>query len=164
MEKLFPLFVKTNLDLIKDVVVTQIEDTSVQLLLTSVLGKISESAFLLSDDNPDNKAQLKLLWLTLSSDQDVARAFEQLFITAIQKVKDPKVREGLLLITPEVVKTLVAVSDTNVQDGEQIEKIWKDFIKSPAFLDFVLSNIVWLLDKVNLPTWLQEFIKRYIKL
>lgn len=119
---------------------------------------------MLSDDNPDNKAQLKLLWLTLSSDQNVARAFEQLFVTAIQKVKDPKVREGLLLITPEVVKTLVAVSDTNVQDGEQIEKIWKDFIKSPAFLGFVLSNIVWLLDKVNLPTWLQEFIKRYIKL
>jgi len=101
--------------------------------------------------------------LNVTNNPNVTIAFEQLFVTAIQRVQDQKIRIALLAVMPEIVKTLVAVTDPIPQDGQQIEKIWKDFIKSPVFVDLLLSNIGFLLEALKLPEWLQTFIKRATK-
>lgn len=163
MEKLVPQFVGANIELIKSTIVSQIEDPSIRVLVNTILDKIVETSFVLTDEATDNKAQLKEVWLNVTNNPNVTIAFEQLFVTAIQRVQDQKIRIALLAVMPEIVKTLVAVTDPIPQDGQQIEKIWKDFIKSPVFVDLLLSNIGFLLEALKLPEWLQTFIKRATK-
>jgi len=163
MDKLIPQFVGTNIELIKSTIVSQIEDSSIKILVNIILDKVVETSFVLTDEATDNKAQLREVWLNVTNNPNVVVAFEQLFITAIQKIEDQKVRTALLALTPEIVKTLVAVTDNVPQDGKQIEKIWKDFIKSPTFVDLLLTNIGFLLEALKLPEWLQTFIKRATK-
>lgn len=163
LNTLFPAFVGVNLDLIKDSVVPQIDNDTVEAVVISVIEKLKQTALIVTDDNPDNKEQLKVLWSGFTSEPDVIKSFEQLFAQAINKVEDAKVKEGLTLIAPEIVSTLVAVSDTNPENGKQIEAIWKKFALSKGFIDYLVSNVKFILDKFKLPTWLKNIIERLTK-
>lgn len=163
MQKLFPSFVNANLALVKEQIVPQIGNPAVEILAGSILTKLVETSYLLVDENPDNKAQITALWGSFTSDASIANAFETLFVSGVSKIEDARLKESLLLLTPEIVKTLIAATDTNPKTGKQIEDIWKSFVKGPSFLQLVFTNLDWVLQRINLPTWLKDFIARYLK-
>lgn len=163
MEKVLPQFVKVNLDLVKTTLVPEIGNLAVQNIVKSTLDKLVETSYLLVDENPNNKEQVVTLWSNFTTTPQVASSFESLFLQAIAKIEDPTIKSSLLTILPEIVKTLQAVTDGNSADGKQIEVIWKDFAKSPKFIDLIFQNVGLILSKLNLPEWLINWVNRLIK-
>jgi len=159
MENLLSQYIKVNVDLTKSIVIPTIKEASVQVLVSTVLDKLVETVVVLTDESADNKTQLKAIWANVTAEPQIIKALEEVLILGVQQVKDPKVEAALLALVPEVIKTFVAVTDATPKDGEQIQKIWLDFVKSPAFVTLVLTNIGLLLNALKLPEWLQIFFK-----
>lgn len=159
MNNLLSQYIKVNVDLTKSIVIPTIKETSVQVLVATVLDKLVETVVVITDDSVDNKAQLKAIWANVTSNPEIVQALEQVLILGIEKMKDAKVQAAFTALVPEVIKTFVAVTDATPKDGEQIQKIWLDFVKSPAFVALVLTNIGLLLTALKLPEWLQIFFK-----
>lgn len=159
---LFPQFVEVNLQFVKDTIVPQIQPDFARQLTESILDNLTKTAELMYDENPDNKQQLLDLWSQFTSDPKVYASFEQAFMLAVNKVEDQNIKKGLSLLAPEIVATLVAVTDAEKPDGKQIETIWKRFIKSDSFVEFALTNLAILIDRLKLPLWLKNIINKYI--
>lgn len=164
VDLLLPQLVGLNLEFVKTSIVPQIGDVNTEQLVSAILDRLKQSAELFADDNLDNQAQLKELWAGLTSQPEVTKSFEGLFLSAVNKVEDSNIKAGLTLITPEIVKTLTVVTDNQPTDGKQIEAIWKDFIKSDKFVAFLVSNANYVLSKFNLPTWLVNIIQKLLTL
>lgn len=158
MEKLFPQLVNVNLNFIQETVVPQIGIDYAQNAASAVIDKLKQTVVVVTDDNPSNQEQLKQIWGTFTSDPKMYAAFEVAFMTGVNQVQDKVTRDALTLLTPEIVKTLIAVTDNVKPDGQQIESIWKDFAKSPKFLSFLLSNLSLIINKLPLPAWLKAII------
>lgn len=133
--------VLANLNVIQLEVLPLIEKEYARLGATVGLEKIKQTVLILLDDNTDNKAQLNLIWGTLTSDPQVIDAVKSALLTAVSTVDDVTVKEGLTLLIEPLTKTLIATSDSVKPNGEQIKLIWTNFIKSPEFIAFVLANL-----------------------
>ncbi len=139
--------VNTNLDFLNENIISLIPDEYAQLAAKEVVGRLKETTLAVVDD-VENKEQLKQIWGSFTSDPEVTSALIGLLSKAFEKVEDKRVKDALLLLLKPLVQTLTAVTDTEVKDGAQIEKIWKDFIASPEFLLFLLGNLEWIITKV----------------
>lgn len=156
--------INTNLDLIITEVLPSIENDLIRLSAIEVVQRLKATVVALTDDIEPNKEQILAIWGTLTSDQKVVDAVKLSLNQAISKVDDANLRDGLTLLVEPVLKTLIAVSDNTKPDGEQIKKIWKDFLDSPVFIAFVLSNISWVISKVIKDERIREWILNLIKL
>lgn len=139
--------IKTTLEFIKLNLVSKIELEYAQLAADSVIEKLKQTADILADGNPDNASQLKLVWGNFFADAEIVEATRLALLDATSKIKDGTVKEGLTLLIVPITKTLIAVADNQPQDGDQLEKIWLDFVRSKEFVDFVQKNLKPLLNK-----------------
>lgn len=139
--------IKTTLEFIKLNLITRIDLEYAQLAASHVIDKLKETADILADGNPDNSTQLKLVWGGFVGDAAMVEAIRLALLDAVSKIKDETVKEGLGLLISPLTQTLSAVSDEDKHDGEQLEKIWIDFVRSQDFVDFVQKNLKPLLSK-----------------
>ena len=158
-KQLFGGLATVNLDYLAQTVVPQIGNEYAQQAVLAVLDKLKESALVLTDDDPQNKEQMKRIWGTFTSDPRVAEVVETSLVTAISKIKDESIKEGLTLITPEIVKTVQGVTDNVPQDGDQLETIWRGFLQSDRFFTFMLKNVKFILERLKLPNWLKNIVQ-----
>ena len=159
---LFPGLVGANLQFVSSTVVPNIGNPAVEELVKSVLAKLTETTYLLVDEDPDNKEQVKQLWSTFTSDQSVVLAVEAIYLDAIKRVEDESLKEGLTVLAQPLVQTLVVSTDSIKPDSKQIEQVWLTFLKSEGFLTFLVKNAEFVLGKLNLPKWLIDFVKRFL--
>jgi len=138
--------IKTALDFIAENLVTKIELDYAQVAVLNVINKLKLTTDILTDDI-DNKEQLKLIWGTFFADPQIAGVLREALLDAISKIKDETVAEGLTLLTEPLTQTLTALVDADTANGEQLEKIWLEFVRSKEFIDFVQKNLQSLLSK-----------------
>ena len=153
--------VNSNLDVIISNIVPLIEKDYARTAVLEVLDRLKSTVAVLTDGDKNNKAQLDLIWGTVLSDPQLIEAVRSALLDAISKVEDQKIKEGLSLLISPLVQTLVAVSDKTPNE-DQLKQIWVDFVESPEFLAFVISNLGWILSKVIKDQATLNFINRIL--
>lgn len=139
--------IKNLLNFIKQNLVYRIELEYAAIAAAHVIEKLKETADILADENLDNSAQLKEVWAGFVGDYEMVQAIRLALQDAISKINDEIVKEALTLLVDPLTKTLVALTDKETADGEQLEKIWIDFVTSEKFIDFVQKNLKLILSK-----------------
>lgn len=144
----------SNLTFLEDYIVSTIELDYAKLGAQSVIGKLKETVSILTDDNPENKEQLKLIWGHLLADASIAEAVRGALLDAASKIKNAALAEGLAVAVEPIVQTLVAVSDEDLNNDGQLETIWNEFVKSEAFIVVLEKNLENILSRIfpNQPT------------
>lgn len=153
----------SNLDFVGNEILPQIDKDYARTGAQVVLSKLKETIVALTDDNQANKDQLDIIWGSFSSDPAVVDSFKSALMEAISKIDDAAIKAGLTVLIGPFTKTLTAVTDANKADGEQIKQIWKDFVESPEFIAFILSNLDWLLAKLIKDTSTRNWIIKILK-
>jgi len=118
----------------------------------------------LLDENPDNRAQVNLIWSSLASDPQVTEIVRSALLEAISSVDDLIVKGALTLLVKPLTLTLSAVSDDVKPDGEQIKTIWLDFLKSDEFREFVLANLEVIVKTIIKKDSIEKMILSILKL
>lgn len=154
--------VNSNLDFLNQELVPAINKEYLKTLLTQLIDRLKLSVIVLTDENTDNRGQLNELWSTFTSNTEVSNAITQILTEASGKVTDEKIREFLEMLIDPLVKTLVAVTDGNKLDSDQIKAIWVDFAETKLIL-FALSNIDWLVRKLIKDEKVANFIIKILK-
>lgn len=139
--------VNTNLDFLNENIITLIPDEYAKLAANEVVLRLKDTVLAVTD-NVENKEQLRQIWGSFTSDPEVTIAMVGLLSSSFEKIEDEKIKRALTTLLKPLVQTLTAVTDTEVKDGAQIEKIWKDFINSPEFILFLLENLEWIITKI----------------
>lgn len=139
--------IKTALTFISDNLVTKIELEYAQVAIQNVIEKLKATTDVLAD-NIDNKEQLQLIWGTFFADPQIAGVVRDALLDAISKIKDPAVSDGLSLLVEPLTQTLVALTDADTNNGDQLEKIWLEFARSKPFIDFVQKYLKVILSKI----------------
>jgi len=158
--------INTNLELVSTDILPLIQKDYARLSATEVIERLKATVIALTDDTPGNKEQIDLIWGTLTSDPEIVEAMRSALLEAISKIDDPKIQAGLSLLLAPITKTLTAVSDNVKPDNAQIKQIWKEFLESPEFVKFVLSNLDWILSKIikdkTVLSWITKLINAFI--
>ena len=166
-QSLLSKIVNTNLDFVVTEILPLIEKDYARVSASEVIDRLKQTVVVLTDNDPANKEQVNLIWGTLASDPEIIDAVRNAFLDAISKINDEKVKNGLTILINPITQTLVAVTDSTKPDCEQLKAIWKNFVESPEFLLFILSNLDWLLSKVikdkNALSWITKIISAFIK-
>ena len=167
MDKLLIKLVNTNLEFVKTEILTNIQNEIVKDSALEVMQRIIETVKVLSDDNTDNKQQLIEIWTSVTSDPEVIQILNKLLSNATSSIKDENIKKGLSLLQTPIIATFVSLTDNVNQNDEQIKKIWVDFIDSPEFIAFILSNLEWIIKKVikndNLETIIITLLRTFKK-
>jgi len=165
-QALLQKLVNSNLDFVVTEILPFIEKNYIRLFAAEVVERIKQTVVILTNDNPNNKEELNLLWSALSSDPEILAGLEAAFVEITLKVNDPQIAQLLNLLRKPLIKTLVAVTDGEKMDGEQIKLIWKELLESAELILFVLANLEWLLTKVikdqNAVKWITKIINALI--
>jgi len=155
--------VNTNLDFLNENIVSLIPDEYAKLAANEVVLRLKDTVVAVTDD-VENKEQLRQIWGSFTSDPEVTIAIVGLLSSAFEKIEDEKIKVALTTLLKPLVQTLTAITDTNVKDGAQIEKIWKDFINSPEFILFLLENLEWIITKIIKNERFRQTILKLIEL
>lgn len=154
--------VNVNLDYVGTEILPLIDNKYAQVSAQEVLERLKQTVIALTDDINGDKDQVTLIWGNLTSDPEITEAVRGALLEAISKINDPQFQDAIKLLMVPVLKTLVAVTDTVKPDGEQLKLIWKQFIESPEFIAFVVSNLGWLISKIVKDQKAQEWILKLL--
>jgi hypothetical protein len=165
-QNLLQKIINTNLDFVVNEILPLIEKDYARTVAMEVVDRLKQTVVVLTDDVPGNKEQVNLIWGTIASDPQIVEAVRNALLEAISKINDTKIKAGLTILVAPVTQTLSAITDSVKPDGDQLEKIWKDFLESPEFLAFVISNIGWVLSKIikdkNAVAWIERIINAFL--
>ena len=144
----------SNIEFLEGYIVGAIELDYAKLAVQNVLGKLKETVTILTDENPENRDQLKVIWGHLLADAQIAESVRGALLDAASKINNEALKEGLAVLVEPVVQTIVAVSDTEANNDSQLETVWTSFIRSEAFVSVVEKNLEVILTKLipNQPT------------
>lgn len=154
--------VNVNLDYVGTEILPLIDNKYAQVSAQEVLERLKQTVIALTDDVNGDKDQVTLIWGNLTSDPEITEAVRGALLEAISKINDPQFQDAIKLLMVPVLKTLVAVTDTVKPDGEQLKLIWKQFIESPEFIAFIVSNLGWVISKVVKDQKAQEWILKLL--
>lgn len=129
-----------NLDVISTDVLPLIEKSYAQVAAQEGLERLKSTVLAVLDEDLNNKEQINLIWGKLTADPEIIEAVRAGLLDAVTLVDDETVKTGLSLLVGPITQTLVAVTDEVKPNGEQIKKVWLDFVKSPEVLAFLLGN------------------------
>lgn len=135
-----PGIVDAVLAIIKDQFVGKISDEDLRILVTDSLVAISGTAHVLADANPDDGEQLRKLWLAFVN-VSAANFVEQEVAQAIDKIGNEDVRVPLQTLRVPVIQMIRLVTDDIKPDDEQLEALWKEFVKNPKTQDVFFGII-----------------------
>lgn len=136
------------MEFVKTEILTTVPNKIARDSALEVMQRIIETVKVLGDENSDNKQQLLEIWSKFTSDPQVIQILNTLLENASKSIQDPNIKTGVVLLHTPLIATFVALTDNTRQNDEQIKKIWVDFIDSPEFIAFVLSNLEWIIKKV----------------
>lgn len=160
-------FMKVIFGVIQEELVNKIEIDFAKLAATDVVGKLQATADVLSNEDLNDKDELKAIWGNFLADPEIAESIRLALLEAVNKIKNESVKEGLSTLITPLVETVVAVSDTDKNDGDQIEKIWLDFLQSKVFLSFVAKNLEVVIPKLiknkQIASLIVSLLKTFIK-
>lgn len=156
-------WIQVNLDFVKSNLLTQVKQKYVQSALEAFVDRLKPTIEIIFDENPDNKAQLVELWSSFTADPKMVEALHWAIDDLTATITDPILLAGVQLVKEKLVQTLIALTDANKMNGQQIAEVWAGFFKSPEFIAFFVTNAAVLLDKLPLPAWLRSLINLFIK-
>ena len=159
--------VNLNLDYVAKEFIPLIDNEYAKVSTLEVIERLKLTVVAVTDQDPANKAQLGLIWGSLSSDPEVLDLVRKGLLEAVSKIDEPVLANALTILINPLVATLVAVADKDKADGAQLKAIWKNFVESPEFLAFIISNIGWIVGKLvkneNAEKWITNLLKSFIK-
>ena len=159
--------VAINLDYVATELLPLIDNEYAKVASQEVLERIKLTINALTDGDPANKAQVALIWGSVTSDPELINLVRSGLLEAVSKIDEPILADGLKLLVNPLVATLVAVADKDKADGAQLKAIWKNFIESPEFLGFLLSNLGWIIGKIikndKTEKWIMTILNALIK-
>lgn len=136
--KAIPPFIPTItaplLGVIKAEFVSKINDEDLRSLMSDTLDAVQATAVVLADGDPNDSAQVKRVWLGLINVSGAAFADAEL-TQAISKIQNPTVRKPLITLKSPVVAMIKALTDDIDDNGQQIETVWREFIRDRAVQD-----------------------------
>lgn len=153
-----------NLDVVGTEILPLIEKDFARLAAQTGLNKLKETVLVVLDENPDNKEQLNLIWGKITSDPQILASVESGLLEAVSLIDDDTVKQGVGLLVVPFMKTLTVVQDDVKPNGEQLKQIWLDFIKSPEFINFLLSNAETVIKIIIKSDSLEKIVLNIIKL
>ncbi len=153
-----------NLDVISNDVLPLIEKDYARVAASEGLERIKQTVLVSLDENPDNKAQIDLIWNKLGADPELVESVRSALLDAISRVQDPTTQALLTLLLTPITQTLAAVSDDVKPDGNQIKEIWLNAAKSPEFYTFLIDNIDEVIKLIFKNEKLQKFLLGIFKL
>jgi len=157
-------FLKISVDFAKTEVLKHTNEEYVALTLSVVFKKLSETIDILSDENLDNRTQLRIVWGSFVTEPTIAEAIRLALLDAVTKINDVNVKEGLTLLVNPIVDTIVALSDKDQDNGKQLETIWIKFATSESFLAYAEKNLELLLRRIIKNEMLVNIIVSFLKL
>lgn len=165
--QLLTKYLQTNLDFIGNEILPLIEIDYAKSAADTVLGKLKTTIEVLFDENQENQEQLRLIWGHILADAQIAQSLQDALLDAISKVENPEVKQGLQILSEPLVQTIVALNDTDFNNGPQIEKIWLDFLKTEAFITYLERNLNVILSKFisnqSVVTVIVSLLKAFIR-
>jgi len=152
------------LDLVEEELVSKIELDYAKLAATDVIGKLKLTADVLSNDDLDDKTELQAIWGHFFADPEIVESIRLALTDAASRIQNEDVREGVLLLVNPITATISALADENTADGDQIEKIWIDFIQTRPFILFIEKHLETLLSKIIKNETIVKLISSLLKL
>jgi hypothetical protein len=104
--------------------------------------RINQTLTALGDADPDNKAQLREIWLNNFVNQDLTDFSDDFIAAKLELIEDENAREGLRHLAPEVIGMIRLLSDDNPNNQEQIRTAWADFVASAETKGVVFDRIL----------------------
>lgn len=141
-------FLQSNLGFIETSIIERIELDYARQAALNVLGKLRETVDVITDEDPNNKAQLQLVWGHFLADAGLAESLRSALLDATSKIENENLREALAYLTEPVVKTVVAVNDAELNNGEQLQTIWVDALRDDRALAILEKNLEAILSKI----------------
>lgn len=154
--------INVNLDFVATEIFPMIDNQFARTSVEEVMERLKATVVALTDDVPKDKEQVSLIWGSLTSDPQIVEAVRGALLEAISKIDEPQFQEALKILMVPVLKTLVAVTDQVKPDSEQLKNIWKQFVESPEFIGFIISNLGWVINKVVKDQKAQEWIMKLL--
>jgi hypothetical protein len=159
-------FTKANLAVVSEDILPLIKIEFARLAAENLIGKLNVTVDVLLDEDENDQSQLNLIWGNFTSDPQITEAIRLALLDAASKVNDETVKNLLSGLVQPLTETIVALSDSEKQNDEQLKTIWKNFLKSPMFLTLVLENLDVILDSLiknqKVSNWLQSILKSFI--
>jgi len=146
--KKIPPFVPDIVDALLAVVrgqfVDKISDEDLKALVNDSLSALSATAHVLADDTPNDIEQVKKIWIAFintSASTFVDKEVEE----AINKIQNEMIRSALQTLRTPVIEMIRIVTDEIPNNTDQLEALWKAFIKDPKAQDVFFRIIDQLL-------------------
>lgn len=159
-------FATANIDVLKAEILPLINLDYARLAAENVLSRVQSTVDVLTDENAENQDQLLLIWGHIVSDPQIAESIRLALLDAASKVKDETVKMILSALVEPLTQTIVALNDADKDNETQIKQLWINFIKSPAFILLLVSNLDVILKAVikndNVAVWIEKLIKPFI--
>lgn len=153
-----------NLDVVVSEVLPLINSEFAQVAAQNALDRVKETIMVLLDEDPENKAQLELIWGQLGSDPELVNALRQALVAASDKITDARIAAILKVVTEPVTKTIAALLDDVKPNEDQLKAIWLEFVTGEDFKQLVLDNLEWIIRAVVKNQTLEDLIVKLIKL
>jgi hypothetical protein len=159
-------FATANIDVLKQEILPLINLDYARLAAENVLSRVQSTVDILTDEDPNNQEQLLLIWGHIVADPQIAESIRLALLDGASKVKDETVKAILAAIVEPLTQTIVALNDENKDNEAQIKQLWVNFVKSPAFVLLLLSNLDVILKAIikndNVANWIEKLIKPFI--
>ncbi len=152
-----------NLKFIADEIVPLIKNDYAQVAVKEVLERLDATVIAVTDENPQNKEQLAVIWGSVTSDPDVIENVRKGLLEVVAKIDEPILQQGLSLAVGPLVQTLVLLSDKNKDNNKEVKQVWVTFVESPEFLAFVISNLEWVIRKIVKNDKIEDLIVNLLK-
>jgi hypothetical protein len=137
------------LNIVENIVINKIENEQLREGIRTLLQPVKGSLAVLSDNNPDDKAQIEEVWLEFMRSQELANYTEAQLNDLIEKIKIESIREGIKNLVFPTLRMFQALINTEPNNIKEIESIWLEFLRSESLRMFLLKEVDKLIHKVG---------------
>lgn len=135
-----PTLVEALLAIVKEQFVNKITDENLKILITDALAGITATAYALADEDTDDIVQIKKIWMGFVN-KSAAGFIDTEVADAINKIPNETAKLSLQTLRVPVVQMIRVVTDDITPNNEQLEALWKNFVKDPAVQNIFLNMV-----------------------
>lgn len=117
----------------------------------------------LINTDPNNIQEIERIWLEFLRSESLREYISSEVNKLIAFIKHEQLRESLELIVKPVLNTLSALVDTDLNNKEQLEKLWLQFLSSEELSLFALKNIKTWMINLGADEFLVETVVMFIE-
>ena len=131
-------------------IVAAIPSPALAAAAKAALTRVLEMIKAVTDENPDDAAQLQAIVQRFVSEDAVPLA-DGVIDEKLLLIQNEKARRGLSLLSVPVVSTMRLLSDEDPDNAKQAELVLDTFILDPAVQDFALQDILVPIIEARVP-------------